>query len=200
MRPRGPQPDDQRGLRSRHPGELLSVVGARNGFDDGGLGGRHPGHGDEVLPRDGGHPHELGQAASELVAECLSVAADVLVPFSAGHAGAAGHQGVDGDLIAHGHAVGQWAVGIDDGAGELVSQHRGECDILLLAALVDANVGAAQQGCVHPEQHIAGLQRWHGNLLNPKVIRLMQHRLPQRAVRVWDRLCGSDRVRRGGHD
>ena len=107
---------------------------------------------------------------------------------------------VDGDLVTHGHAVGQWAVGVDDGAGELVSQHRGERDVLLLAALVDANVGAAQQRCVYSEQHVTGFQGRHGHLLDPKIVRLMQHRLAQRAVRVRDRLRCSDGVRRGGHD
>ena len=54
--------------------------------------------------------------------------------------------------------VGQRAVGVDDGAGELVAQHGGEGDVLLLAALIDPNVGAAHQRRVHPEQHVAGLQ------------------------------------------
>src|SRR4029078_7946984 len=109
-------------------------------FDDGGLGGGDSGCGDQVLSCHGGDVHELGQDAGELVAECLSVAADVLVALATGHAHSAGDQGVDGDLITHRHTVGQRAVGVDHRAGELVAQHGGERDVLLFASLVDANV------------------------------------------------------------
>ena len=144
--------------RVRHPGKFLPVVGARHRFDDGGLSGWHSGHRHQVLPGHRGDPHILGQAAGELVAERFAVAADVFVSLAAGRAFPAGHQGVHRDLVARGHAVGQRAVGGDHGAGELVAQDGGEGDVFLLAALIDANVGAAHQRRVHSQQHVAGLK------------------------------------------
>ena len=104
-------------------------------------------------------------------------------------------------MVTHGHTLGQRAVGVDDRAGELVSQHGGERDVLLLASLVDANVGAAQQRCVHSEHYVTGFQRGHRHFLDPQVVRLMQHRLAQcRRSGVRDRLRCSEGVRRGGHE
>ena len=180
-----PAPDDERGLRVRHPGKFLPVVGARHRFDDGGLSGRHSGHRHQVLPGHRGDPHILGQAAGELVAEGFPVAADVFVSLAAGRAFPAGHQGVHRDLVAHGHAVGQRAVGGDHGAGELVAQHGGEGDVFLLAALIDANVGAAHQRRVHPQQHVAGLKIRDGHLLDPQVVGLVQHGLAQSLACGW---------------
>ncbi len=128
--------------------------------------GGHPPHRHQILPCFGRDVHVLGQAAGELVAERLAVLADVLVLLAAGGTDTAADQRVNGDLVAHGNSFGQWPVRIDDSAGELVPQHCGERDVLLLAALIDTNIGAAQQGSVDPQENVTQLQCRHRHLFS----------------------------------
>ena len=139
----------------------------------------HPGHRHQVLSCHRRHVDVLRQAAGQLVAESLAVAADVLVALAACCTHAARDEGVHGHLVAHGDPVGQRPVGIDDGSRELVSEHRGKRDVALLAALEDPNVGAAQECCVDAEQDVARFEAGHRNLFDPHIVRPVQHGLTE---------------------
>jgi hypothetical protein len=102
-------------------------------------------------------------------------------------------QGIHAHQVAERQPVGQGPGGVGDGGRELVPHHGRVGDVALLAPLVDADVGTADERTLHAEKDVAGLEPGNLVVLDLEVEGGMQDGL----LHEW---CNSCRAGRAGRE
>jgi hypothetical protein len=116
----------------------------------------------------GGHAHDLGEGAVDLVTHVLAFSAEVLdTPFAA-VASPAGNCRAKRDTVTGGET--RMPRRLDHLAGEFMAQNRWITDPGGFAAAEDPDVGPADRGGAHAHQHVVDFGLGRVDVLNDELV------------------------------